>query len=250
MRVKQTPTIGLIGYGRFGQLLTALLSPHFRVLVYDPHLIPAKNNMGQPNVRSATLHEVAQCDTIFIAVPINQFEIALKALVPYLFNLDAKVTIIDVCSVKIYPVNLMLEFLPLSADIIATHPLFGPDSINNPESRKIMMSSIRGSKDIYLFWKQFFKQQELIVIEMTPEQHDKLAAKSQSITHFIGRVLQDAQFETTGIDTKGFQNLLKLKEQTCHDSWELFLIYNAIIRTARNTWLNLCSRQTLSFKKY
>ena len=42
-----------------------------------------------------------------------------------------------------------------------------------------------------------------LAVEMTPEEHDQLAAKTQGITHFVGRVLKDAGVGVTEIDTLG-----------------------------------------------
>ena len=57
---------------------------------------------------------------------------------------------------------------------------------------------------------------------MTPDKHDKLAASSQGITHFIGRVLHKSGIKSTQINTLGFNDLLGVIEQTCNDSWDLF----------------------------
>jgi prephenate dehydrogenase len=45
--------------------------------------------------------------------------------------------------------------------------------------------------------------QGLRVIELTLQQHDRLAAYSQGATHFIGRILQRMKFAPTPIDTLG-----------------------------------------------
>ena len=57
---------------------------------------------------------------------------------------------------------------------------------------------------------------------MTPDAHDKDAAMSQGITHFIGRVLCESGISSTKINTLGFNELLGVIEQTCNDSWDLF----------------------------
>ena len=57
---------------------------------------------------------------------------------------------------------------------------------------------------------------------MTPDAHDKGAAMSQGITHFIGRVLSESGISSTKINTLGFNELLGVIEQTCNDSWNLF----------------------------
>ncbi len=57
---------------------------------------------------------------------------------------------------------------------------------------------------------------------MTADKHDKMAASSQGITHFIGRVLNESGVRSTDINTMGFNELLGVIEQTCNDSWDLF----------------------------
>ena len=49
-----------------------------------------------------------------------------------------------------------------------------------------------------------------------------MAARSQGLTHFIGRVIDDFGTDQTRIDTEGYKALHKLVNQTCNDSWELF----------------------------
>ncbi|KAI8021638.1 hypothetical protein LOK49_LG03G03412 [Camellia lanceoleosa] len=58
--------------------------------------------------------------------------------------------------------------------------------------------------------------------EMSYEEHDRLAARSQFLTHTIGRILSEMEIESTSIDTKNFQSLVKLKESTITDSFDLF----------------------------
>ena len=64
--------------------------------------------------------------------------------------------------------------------------------------------------------------QNIIIEEITADQHDMMAAKSQGLTHLIGRVIDDFGTQKTNIDTVGYQALHKLVSQTCNDSWELF----------------------------
>jgi prephenate dehydrogenase len=60
------------------------------------------------------------------------------------------------------------------------------------------------------------------MIEMSSEQHDEYAANSQFITHLTGRILWQQNLAPTPIDTKGFQTVLQLVENTCKDSFDLF----------------------------
>ena len=132
-------------------------------------------------------------------------------------------TIIDVCSVKIYPVDIMVKYLPENVGIIASHPMFGPDSYSPFRELKMVMSPVR---DIYSKYDKLvttFTSQSISIVEMTPEEHDRDAAMSQGITHFMGRVLKESGVSSTKINTLGFNELLGVIEQTCNDSWDLFL---------------------------
>ena len=196
-------SVGIIGLGRFGQLLKEILEPHFDVKACDADIIP----------------EVLNQQTRFIAVPISAFETTIKKIAPQLKN---NPTVIDVCSVKVFPAQVMQDNLPDFVDIIATHPLFGPDSFKTNHHKKIMLANIRDQYQRFEFWKTFFTNQEIEAIEMSPEQHDQYMAKSQGITHLIGRALAQINAEPTPIDTAGYHQLLKIMQHTCNDSWELF----------------------------
>jgi len=60
-------------------------------------------------------------------------------------------------------------------------------------------------------------------VDMTCELHDECAAGSQFVTHFTGRVLARLGLRSTPINTKGFESLLQLVDNTCKDSFDLFL---------------------------
>lgn len=67
------------------------------------------------------------------------------------------------------------------------------------------------------------------MVEMSCQEHDKLAAGSQFMTHTVGRVLDMLGLESTPINTKGYETLLDLVENTCEDSFDLYyglFLYN------------------------
>lgn len=57
---------------------------------------------------------------------------------------------------------------------------------------------------------------------MSCTDHDMYAAKSQFITHLMGRVLGQQGLEPTPVDTKGFESILSLVKSTTSDSYDLF----------------------------
>lgn len=206
--------LGMLGFGRFGQTFARLLSTQFQIHVYDPEAKEASNN----KIIFDELASVAQQSTIIIATPIRLFSSVIAELSPLLKN---PTTIIDVCSVKTYPVEVMLSGLPAHADIIATHPMFGPDSVN-ADKRPIVMHAVRDTMGHYAGWCECFTNLGLDVVEMTPEQHDRQAAYSQNVTHVIGRLLETMRIKSTSLDTQSFERLLAVMNQTCNDSDTLF----------------------------
>lgn len=207
-------SIRLLGFGRFGKVLTNILQKGFTIKTYDP-----EPHTDFPGVVFTSLEDVLTEKVIFIAVPINQFESVIKDISP---RLTEKTTIIDVCSVKIHPVEAMLTHLPESVGIIATHPMFGPDSVFSNRQLKMMMNNTRDTQNQFKFWKRFFHDQGIKTIVMSADKHDRMAANTQGVTHFLGRMLKEFGIRKTSIDTQGFKDLIDLVDQTCHDSWELY----------------------------
>lgn len=69
------------------------------------------------------------------------------------------------------------------------------------------------------------------MVEMSCEEHDRQAASTQFITHTVGRVLGEMALQPTPIDTRGFESLLALVDNTTHDSFDLYyglFMYNAV----------------------
>ena len=204
--------IGIIGYGRFGKVLHNLLLKTFDVLVYD-------FNKSMKDIELSSLEEVLDCSLVFVAVPISLFEGCIKEISKFnLYN----TTILDVCSVKVYPVRIMEKNLAEHVGIIGTHPHFGPDSYTPFRELKITLCPIRDINNRILEVREVFESLSIGVTQMTPDEHDRIAASSQGITHFIGRVLKEAGVRSTKINTLGFNELLGVIEQTCNDSWDLF----------------------------
>ena len=207
-------SVGIIGFGRFGKVLANILQRGFAIKAYDP-----KPAGPFPGVQFLDLDTVLNEKVVFIAVPIRHFESVIADIST---KLKKETTLIDVCSVKSYPVNIMLKILPDHIGVIATHPMFGPDSYMSNRNLKMMINNTRDLYNQYSFWKRFFSDQSIQIIEMTPDQHDRLAAKTQGVTHFLGRMLKEFGIKKTNIDTQGFRDLLDLVGQTCNDTWELY----------------------------
>lgn len=130
----------------------------------------------------------------------------------------------DVLSVKEYPRDVLLQALPPESDLICTHPMFGPESGRDGwQGLTLMYEKVRVRNEAMCSdFLRIFASEGCKMLEMACEEHDKLAAKSQFLTHTIGRVLAEMQVEPTPIDTKGFEKLFQVKESIANDSFDLF----------------------------
>jgi prephenate dehydrogenase len=211
--------VSVYGYGRFGKLWTDILAENFKVKVFSRRgLDPAE--VG-PGVEVTDERGIFDCDAIFFCVAISSFAEVLEKARPYC---KKKTVFFDTCSVKVLPVNWMKEHLPQGSKIIGTHPMFGPDSYPQTAKKLAMaMCNVSTGASEFTGWVEYFAAKSLRIELMTPDMHDEMAAYSQGITHYVGRLLADLKLHDTPIDTHGYQLLLNVMEQTCNDSWQLFL---------------------------
>lgn len=210
--------IGIIGFGRFGKLITKYLSEDNKVYVYSRN---GKNKeIKKSNGIPATIEEVCNKDIVIPCVPISQFENTLKKIKNLL---KYNSLVIDVCSVKEYPIGIMKKILPEKIEILATHPMFGPDSAATTlMGRKIVLCKVRIPNDKYRKIKGCLEKKGIIVIEATPEQHDKEIAKTLLLTHTIGRALIDMGAKNLDIDTEGYKRLMNILGMVKNDTNQLF----------------------------
>merc|ERR1719281_2096154 len=107
--------------------------------------------------------------------------------------------------------------------------MFGPDSGKASwEGLPMMFDRVRGNAENPVNeerchnFLRIFEHEGCRMIPMTCEEHDRQAASTQFITHTVGRMLGDMQLESTKINTKGYESLLNLIDNTCNDSFELY----------------------------
>ena len=214
----QHNTIGIIGFGAFGQLIARYLSPYFRLYAYDP-VAGLDNIAGALSVTLTRMEDVARCDIVILAMPVARLEHVVEAIAPHL---RPGSLVLDVGSVKVSPANIMLSGLPDNVDIIATHPLFGPQSARDGiAGLKIAICPVRGSQGgrIGAFLR---KNLALDVIMTTPEEHDRDAAMVQGLTHLIAKVLVQMEPLPTRMTTRSFDLIMQAVGMVRHDAPEVF----------------------------
>jgi prephenate dehydrogenase len=233
--------IGIIGFGRFGKLTARYLAEDAEVLVFNR--TDKSTEIRQSGARTASLEEVCSQKIVILCVPISTLEDVLVDIGP-LLKKDALV--VDVCSVKVYPTRWMQALLPETVSILATHPIFGPDSAaDSLIGRKIFLSPIRIEKALYQKIKTYLASKELVLIESTPEDHDEQIAVSLALTHYIGRSLSAFGAAPLDIDSEGYKRLLHILEVVENDTWQLFSDmhhYNPYAQQKRTAFMQAMQR--------
>ncbi|MCG6909042.1 MAG: prephenate dehydrogenase/arogenate dehydrogenase family protein [Deltaproteobacteria bacterium] len=240
--------IGIVGFGRFGRLTTRYLAEDFEVAVYDSG--DNASAIEKSGAAAVSLEQACGEEILILSVPISVFGATLEKVRP-LLRKDALV--VDVCSVKLYPVELMQRLLPAGVSILATHPMFGPDSAaDSLKGRKIVLCRERIDEARYLEIKAYLDGKGLFTIEATPDEHDRQISVSLALTHFIGRSLSEFGAQPLGIDTEGYQRLLHVLEVVENDTWQLFVDmhrYNPYTRRHRREMIEALHRLNSKLEK-
>ena len=212
--------ISIIGYGNFGEFMAKHLSPYFEIYIYDPKLNPGKLLEKNPSLKVVDLDTSLKNSIIILAIPVQHLENFLQENTDK-FNPES--TMIDVCSVKMIPVELMTKYLPKSCQIIATHPLFGRNSGKDGiAGLKIVTWPVRISDTDYQRLTTFLeKDLKLIVLEISPEEHDEQMAYVQGATFKIGQMMSKMNLPESELSTKNYEYLLKVKKSVESESPEL-----------------------------
>ncbi|KAL2929764.1 Arogenate dehydrogenase 2 chloroplastic [Bienertia sinuspersici] len=227
--------IAVIGFGNFGQFLAkTIVKQGHRVLAYSrSDYSRAAKEIGVEYFSDADDLCEEHPEVILLCTSILSTEKVLRSLP--LHRLRRSTLFVDVLSVKEFPRSLFLQVLPKDFDILCTHPMFGPDSGKSGwgglpfvfDKVRVGSESIRTNRaEAFL---DVFRNAGCRMVEMTCADHDKHAAGSQFITHMMGRVLEKLGLENTPINTKGYESLLNLVDNTARDSFELFyglFLYN------------------------
>ena len=179
--------IGILGYGRFGRALGALLHEAGHAYgAWDPVAeIPVE-------CRAASLRDLADShEALVLAVPIPALASALRDLRPHLRpHLGSDQFIFDVGSVKAGPCALLDRYMGADIPHAGTHPLFGPVSLARAERplRVVLCASPRHPAAADRV-EALFRSLGCEVLRQSPEDHDRVMATTHALTFFIAKGL-------------------------------------------------------------
>lgn len=175
--------IGIVGYGRFGRALGALIrGAGHAYRAWDPVTeIPSEH-------RAAGIHDLVEgAETLVLAVPVAGLGSALAGLRPLL---RSDHLVFDVGSVKVGPCGLMDTHLGAAIPYAGTHPLFGPVSLARAERPlRVVLCPSRHHPAAAGRVEDLFRGLGCEVLRQSPEDHDRVMATTHALTFFIAKGL-------------------------------------------------------------
>lgn len=118
-----------------------------------------------------------QADVVMVSVPIRDTIRIIEEISP-LFT-EGQI-LVDLTSLKVDPVRTMLTS---KARVIGFHPMFGP-TVGTILGQTIVATPARCDEEDIRFFEEIFTRQGARVTRTTPEEHDRMMAVIQGLTHF------------------------------------------------------------------
>jgi prephenate dehydrogenase len=125
---------------------------------------------------------VKGADRVLICVSISSFQETVKKIAP---TIHKGQPIMDICSIKEYPVNIMHQYLKEGL-VLGTHPIFGPGSNGVAHKAYVLTPTKPGEQEYAEQFKKWLEKENAHVFIMTPEKHDELMALVLGFPHFLG----------------------------------------------------------------
>ncbi|WOK94216.1 hypothetical protein Cni_G02918 [Canna indica] len=241
--------IAIVGFGNFGQFLGRKFTAQGHALLAysrSDHSAAARDVGADFFCDPHDLCE-QHPDVVVLCTSILSAEAVLRSLP--LQRLRRSTLFVDVLSVKEFPKNLLLHLLPPDFDILCTHPMYGPESGKHGWAGlpfvydKVRIGDSEDRIDRCDRFLDIFAREGCRMVEMSCAAHDENAAEIQFLTHTVGRLLSKLDLKSTPINTKGYETLLQLVENTCSDSFDL---YNGLFMYNKNS-TELLERLDIAF---
>jgi prephenate dehydrogenase len=131
--------------------------------------------------RSTTLTDedlARQCDIVIVSVPIRTTVRVISRIAPLM---RPGQILCDFTSLKVKPVEAMLKS---AADVIGLHPMFGP-TVSSLRNQTIIVCPARVEDAALQNLVGVFRAEGVRCTLATPEEHDRMMAVVQGLTHFV-----------------------------------------------------------------
>jgi len=173
--------VAVIGAGAMGKWLANFAKQNLgEVTVADINSARAKDVASELGASAKPIKEAAaHAELLLIAVPISKTPETVKSLA----EISPKNALLaDVASVKGDVVDVMRK-IKTNIELVSVHPLFGPGTVSIA-GKDIVVVPVKPGKR-YSELKKRLVELGARVTEMDAEQHDRLMAIIQCMTHFV-----------------------------------------------------------------
>jgi len=218
--------IAVIGAGKMGVWFAKFfLKEGYSVVVADRKRDKLEKLRSELGVEIADFAEAAKsADRVLICVSISAFEEVVKKISPAIHEGQV---IMDICSVKEFPVNLMHKHFH-GALVLGTHPVFGPGSTGIENKPFVLTPTNSQEEAVAADLKKWLEERKARVFIMSPKKHDELMSAVLGLPHFLGLVacdtlLEQADYsETKQVAGTTYRLLFTLAEVAAMETPELF----------------------------
>jgi prephenate dehydrogenase len=125
-----------------------------------------------------------RCDIVIVSVPIRDTVQVIHEIAP---ALTKDQLLCDFTSLKVKPVEAMLA---TKASVIGLHPMFGP-TVQSLKHQTIIVCPARTDEKHLHDLLAIFRNEGAECTITTPEQHDRMMAVVQGLTHFVTLTMAD-----------------------------------------------------------
>lgn len=126
-----------------------------------------------------------QCDLVIVSVPIRDTVRVIREIAPLL---SEDQLLCDLTSLKVKPVESMLQS---AAQVAGLHPMFGP-SVSSIRNQTIIVCPARIEDAALQNLVAVFQNEGARCTLATPEEHDRMMAVVQGLTHYVTLCMADS----------------------------------------------------------
>jgi prephenate dehydrogenase len=159
-----------------------------------------------------------EADRILICVSISSFEEVVKQFAPVIHTGQ---TVMDVCSIKEYPVRVMHENIKQGL-VLGTHPLFGPGSKGVAHKTYILTPTNEAEEKYAAEFKLWLDKQGAHTFVFSPQKHDELMAVVLGMAACETLMAQPNFAQTKEVAGTTYRMLFTLAEATAMETPDLF----------------------------
>ena len=169
-------TVGIVGgNGIMGTWFTNFLeAAGYHTLIYDRASKEKRNQVSLAQL-------VTRSDVILLSVPITSLDEVLNQIAPLL---KEETLVVENCSIKHCSLPLVLEKTPEFVEVLGIHTMFG-GNIETLKHQNVLITRTERSGEKAEAFESLLYKHGASISQVSIDEHDKLSAFVQSLTHCL-----------------------------------------------------------------